>query len=229
MNVEGRFLAISVLLLDLATFGQGTISFNTYIRTVLVTRVYAPSSGNPTLGQTGNGPNDEPAGTQDWTVFSLIGAQGSEGQFGAATTFSQLLSARGDNQPESSLEPAWPTTTFRTGEKAGFVAAATATLGNVPWNTHATVEMVAWDNSSGKYPTWTEASVVWQGGLLAAGKSGTFNVFVPNPTGGEATLYSSPDQHVSSFNLYYVPEPHTCALIILGVALVFWRRRRAAG
>src|SRR5205807_5031712 len=35
-------------------------------------------------------------------------------------------------------------------------------------------QMVAWDNSSGLYPTWTQASVAWENGLIGAGKSDTF-------------------------------------------------------
>jgi hypothetical protein len=34
--------------------------------------------------------------------------------------------------------------------------------------------MVVWDNSSGLYPTWTEASIAWSQGLIFAGKSDPF-------------------------------------------------------
>jgi hypothetical protein len=70
-------------------------------------------------------------------------------------------------------------TTFRTGSSLGRVAAITSTLTNnpasvdAPW---ATVEIVAWDNSSDLYPTWTEASVAWMHGPIVGGHSAPFNV-----------------------------------------------------
>ncbi len=98
------------------------------------------------------------------------------GQYGGATTFAQLLGVNGADQPESSLVPAPPTTTFLTGSVAGFVSGTTSTFGNIPPNTPAaTIEMVAWDNSSGLYPTWLQASAAWRAGLIAAGESGRWN------------------------------------------------------
>jgi hypothetical protein len=93
----------------------------------------------------------------------------------------------------------------------------------------ATIEMVAWDNSSGLYPTWTEASNAWLAGLIAAGKTGTWN---QDNIGGAVNTpprminSTDPTQHALSFNLYFVPEPTTAALAGLGAAVLLILRRR---
>jgi hypothetical protein len=66
---------------------------------------------------------------------------------------------------------------FRTGAAAGSVASSVATFNNIlPDAPIATFQMVAWDNSSGLYPTWTEASIAWMADLIAAGKSPLFTM-----------------------------------------------------
>ena len=86
----------------------------------------------------------------------------------------------------------------------------------------ATIEMVAWDNSSGNYATWTQASVAWLAGDIAAGMSGAFTV---NAIGG--SVNTSPTVLAPSFNLYFIPEPSTFALAGLGAAaLMIFRRRK---
>jgi hypothetical protein len=78
------------------------------------------------------------------------------------------------------------------------------TLSNVPPDAEvATVEMVAWDNSSGLYPTWTEAREAWTQGPLAAGMSGTLNV---SNIGG----FVNPPPVLTglqSFNLWWIHQP----------------------
>jgi PEP-CTERM motif len=205
-------------------FAQGEVEFNTHISGLIVTRVYAPLSSDPTYHQSGNGSADTPVGTQDWSGYSLIGASGTGGQYGGGTTFAQLLGASGYNQTESSLLPAAPVTTFRTGSFAGFVTATTATFGNIPLGeAPATLEMVAWDNSSGLYPTWAQASVAWQSGLIAAGRSGLWSqdvITVPTLPDTAMINGQDPSQHVVSFNLYFIPEPSTFALAGLGVVML---------
>jgi hypothetical protein len=72
--------------------------------------------------------------------------------------FAQLLGAPGSNAPESNLLPAInPPMTFRTGAAAGEVGPFIATFNNIaPDAPFGSFEMVAWDNSTGLYPTWTE-------------------------------------------------------------------------
>ena len=157
-----------------SVFGQ-TILFNTSVPGTYVQHVYAPLASNLSFSQVGCGSADTPAGTNNWAGFSLIGINGTGGQYGGSNTLAQLIGTWGFNQPESSLVPGSPVTTFRTGAAAGFVAAVTSTLPTEWDGSQETVEMVAWDNSSGLYSTWTDAYPAWTNGLIAAGESGRWN------------------------------------------------------
>ena len=219
-------LAACAVTCAVSVFAQGTVAFNN--RTTLGTsHVWGPSASNPTTHFVGAGLNDNPAGTVDYAGngMTMIGAGGLTGKYGASTTFAQLLAANGAGAAESSLTPQGATTTFRTGGAMGNIALIGVTLGNVPLDSPAaTLEMVAWDNSSGQYPTWTQASVAWQAGLIAAGTSGAFTV---NQIGG--SVNTPPNMLIPSFNLYTigsVPEPSTFALAGLGLAAMLVLRRR---
>jgi hypothetical protein len=100
---------------------QGTIIFNNRIPTGSgvgqTTHIWGPSS-SANISLTGLGSNDSPSGTTAFGAASgmtLIGANGTGGKYGAATTFAQLIGAAGLNVPESSLMPLGQTTTFRIG------------------------------------------------------------------------------------------------------------------
>jgi hypothetical protein len=213
-----------------SVLGQATITFNNRVSGTIVTHVYAPSAANYSLSRIGNGPGDTPAGATDWTGFTLVGTTGG---LTASTTFGALLGAPGFGVPESSLIPAsgGGVTTFRTGAASGQIAQTSATFNNIPPDApQATLEMVAWDNSSGLYPTWPLASAAWHAGLIFAGRSGTWN---QNDLGGigPGTMYminsTDPTQSVRSFNLYSAaPEPATASLLGLGTAAMLIFRRR---
>jgi hypothetical protein len=218
-KMKAMLLGFAVSLWAASALAQGEVWFANRVTGNLVTHIYAPSPYDPMFHQIGNGSADTPAGTLDWSGFTLIGASGSNGQFGAATTLAQLLGAPGYNQPESSLLLAIPVTSFRTGAAAGNIFPAIATLENVDYYSPATVEMVAWDNSSGLYPTWTEASPAWASGLIAAGKSGTVNTQTATPTAAAPPLVG-----LQSFNLFFIPEPSGLGLAAAaGILGVLWR------
>jgi len=206
-----------------SVFAQGTVTLDN--RTAAgTTHVWGPGTVS-TLSLVGAGLNDNPAGTVDYAGagMKLIG---STGGLTAATTFAQLLAANGAGVAEASLTPQGATTTFRTGGAAGNLAGGkTISLANVPADSAvATLELVAWDNTSGLYPTWTETSVAWAAGLIAAGKSGAFDV---SAIGG--SVNTSPNLYIPSFNMYMigsVPEPSTFALAGLGLAAMLVLRRR---
>jgi len=208
-------------------FAQGTVDMGNHPG-VMVIHIYGPLPSNPHISQVGNGANDFPPGSTSWAGFPGIGAVGG---LAGSSTYAQLLGAPGYNMPESSLVPAQTITTFRTGAGAGNFASAIATLNNIPPDApQATLELVSWDNSSGLYPTWTQASTAWLAGVLLAGKTGTWN---QNNLGGVVNLpppminSTDPTQHARSFNLYLAPEPTTAALAGLGAtALLILRRRK---
>lgn len=216
-------LAAFAVTTAVSVFAQGTVLFNN--RGAVTTHIWGPSAADQTRSLVGAGLNDNPAGTVDYAGagMTMIGAGGLTGKYGASTTFAQLLAANGAGVAESSLTPQGATTTFRTGGAVGNVALATITLGNVPADAAAaTIEVVAWDNSSGLYPTWTEALAAWNAGTIAAGKSGAFTVNAIGGTANTAPLFNIP-----SFNLYMnVPEPSTFALAGLGLAAMLVMRRR---
>ena len=202
---------------------QGTVIFGNSIPggagVGQTTHVWAPSTTALAVSLVGFGSNDSPSGTTPFAAdgMTLIGANGTGGQYGAATTFAQLIGAVG-TAPESSLVPMGQTATFRTGSGAGIIAWPP---GNGPYDILpgipadaplASFEVVAWDNSSGLYPTWSQASLGWLAGAIAAGKSAEFTV--SNIGGSVNTPPSLLGQ--TSFNLYLIPEPSACALAGLG-------------
>jgi hypothetical protein len=194
--------------------GQGTVQFNTRISGAAVNQtghIWAPSTTYPGLSLIGLGSNDSPSSTTPFgsaTGMALIGAGGSGGQYGYRTTFAQLIGALGQNMPESALVPLAGVTTFRSGTSLGCVATITSTFTNnpasvdAPW---ATVEIVAWDNSSGQYPTWAQASVAWMQGLISAGHSAAFNVANIGGTANAVPFLTSAGQTINGLSFNLVP------------------------
>jgi hypothetical protein len=166
--MKQRILCSLLIFSACHAFSQGTVIFNNRVTGTVVTHVWY---GCPQIR--GNWTNDFPAGTTSYNGFALVGTTGGPS---ASTTFAQLLGAPGSNMPEYSLVPSSTSpTTFRTGGAAGNIVAQTVTFSNIAADEPvATFQMVVWDNSSGLYPTWTQASVAWQAGLIGAGKSDTF-------------------------------------------------------
>jgi len=213
-----------------SVFAQGTVIFNNAVSGTVSTRVFGPQAGSPNQSIVGNRSTDLPSGSTSGYTGQLIGTTGG---MAGSSVFASLLGAAGFGAAESSLLPAsgGGITTFRSGGAAGVIAATTATFANIAADApQATLEMVAWDNSTGLYPTWLQASAAWKQGLIAAGTSGTWN---QNAMGGTLPApymvnSTDPSQHVNSFNLYTiaVPEPATAALLGLGAAGVLIFRRR---
>ncbi len=201
-------------------FAQGTVVFNNRVVGNVLTHVYlSPSSVSTQIIGNGTGDYSDTTltpGTRDWTGFTaIVGSQ----------YMAQLLGVTGAGQPESSLGLGSPVTTFRTASTgAGWVTGVTATINSIaPDAANGTLEMVAWDNSSGLYPDWSTAKTAWIAGKIAGGASGTFTV----PAIGGLTT-PAPDMYgLQSFNIYLVPEPATFALLGLGgAAVLIFRRRR---
>lgn len=210
----------------ISTFAQGTVVFNNAVSGTLSTRVFGPQAGNPNQSIIGNRSTDLPAGSASYTGV-LLGATGTPN---GTNFFAQLLGAPGFSQPESSLIPAVGAPTyFRSGGAAGVVLSGGATFNNIlPNAPQGTLEMVAWDNTSLLYPTWAQASVAWKSGLIAAGVSGTWNQDNFGGTQPAPNLINStdPTQSLHSFNIYFVPEPTSAALLGLGAAAMLIFRRR---
>jgi hypothetical protein len=206
-----------VLAAPASVLAQGTVIFTSYYEGS-TSHFWAAGLAAPYLGLTGNGPEDTPAGTIDYAAAGmfLIGANGTGGKGGAATTFAQLLWANGANAPASSLVPGGQTTTFRTGNTVGRITLIIDTIaGLIPDSAAATFQMVAWDNSTGLYPTWTEASAAWVAGKIGAGMG---NVFTLTAIGG--SINTPPYTTLESFSIWFVPEPSAFAIMGFGAAVL---------
>jgi hypothetical protein len=216
-------ILVSVALFyTVGTFAQGTVVLANRV-VGGTTHVWFSLSRDTTIY--GNAPNDTPAGTTDYTGFTLIGANGTGGFMGAATTFAQLLGAPGSNVAESGLLPSTsPPTTFRTGLGAGNLALTTATFNNIPLDAPiASFELAVWDNSSGLYPSWTQASAAWLQGIILAGKS---QEFVLEHIGGTFNTPPNMEPALQSFG-FGVPEPSSVSLFLLAaLACRFCRQTR---
>jgi len=236
-------LAAFALTAAVSVFAQCTILFNSDFPSTILTTIYSPlatSGPNMYVSQLGNGVSatgDYPVGTTVWSSYAtIIGQNGLAGKYGASGTYAELLAAPGTGDPASSLQPGAGyinnsgITTFRTGAYYGYVAGITPTFSNLtPGNVGATLEIVAWDNSSGNYSTWAVASVAWKAGLIAAGTDlFNLNATIGGPT--TPTPTTPPDVvGAQSFNLYFepIPEPATFALAGLGLATLLVFRRRS--
>lgn len=205
-------LLIGVILIGCASaFGQGFIGLYNHT-TDVNTKVYGPNATDPTLYQFGNGPSDVPAGTQDWTGFT--------GLSGTGYTV-QLWYAPGPNQPESSLQPASPTTIFYdVPAAAGVFHAVVVALPGAPAGTLATLAVRVWDNQGGTVTSWAMAQAA--GALL--GESPEFN----SPPLADPVLPVTQLVGLVSFNIHQVPEPDAVALLSF-VAFLFWLARSKKG
>src|ERR1017187_5011896 len=198
--MKGIAIAATLTLTALNLFAQGAVEIVfTSHTTSTDNHIWGSSSNNPSLSLVGSGSNDSPPGSTPYQTngMLLIGTTGSP--YSSVSTFAQLLVAPGSGQSESSLRPATPVTTFRSGAYAGQIAPVTVTPFGIPPDvTSITVEGVAWDNSSGQYSTWTQASAAWLAGAIAAGKAGPSTLSM---TSGSFTYV------LPSFNLYFTLPP----------------------
>jgi hypothetical protein len=219
--MKKTLLTFAVVACAASLFAQGTVNFNNRNTTLnLFAPVYAPETGghpNDYVSKTGQSAVGLPSGVQTYSGALLTGSN-----FRA-----QLFSANGADQVEGSLVGSVSSlTTFRTGTSSGGFAGVTATLANVPKDAPvATLQVRAWDNTSGLYPDWAAAETAWLAGTIAAGKSASFNL---NAIGGDFNSPPLPNG-LSSFNIYFipVPEPSTFVLAGLGAAgLLIFRRRK---
>jgi hypothetical protein len=91
-------LAQIVLLSAISAFAQGTVHFNN--RLSGTSHVYAPYSPGDFNGLQGNGSNDTPPGSINYTGYAPIGLSGTGlGSYSATTTLAMLLGAPGSNAP----------------------------------------------------------------------------------------------------------------------------------
>jgi hypothetical protein len=209
-------LALITMAVATSVFAQGTVDFNNRKTGLLVVKVYGPELADSTVQVVGNAAADTPTGTAVYTGAPLAGADWT----------AALWAAPGADQAEGSLVAATPTTTFRTGAAAGFLAAATATLTGVAKDAAmATLQLRVYPSA---YADWAAAETAWAAddtGTIAIGKSPLFNLAA---IGGD--LNTPPVMTgLQSFSLVtspVIPEPSTFALLGLGaLGMLIFRRK----
>jgi hypothetical protein len=209
----------ALLVMTHAVLGQGTIRFDNNIPGVVVTHIYEHEW--KWYAWHGNGPQDFPPGTFDWKLRPLEGPGYS----------AQLFAAPGPKSENtwSSLQPASPITTFRTGAEAGFLQPVIATLAGVPADAPiATLQLRVWDNRGGLVPTYLQAVFAGPDGNIIVGESEMFEV---RNIGG---VINPPPALVGlrSFNLSFAvpiaPEPSVMSLLGAGGLVALWRSRLSA-
>jgi hypothetical protein len=187
-------------------FAQGTFILDNNIPGTLVAHIYLASSLQGV--RAGNGPNDTPPGTQDYSGFVPLAGPGYS---------AQLYARPGVTSEEASLVAESPVTSFLTGAAAGFLVPVTVISRAVPPDAPvATVQLKVWDNEGGTASSWDVA--------LTRGQS---ELFVISNIGGQ----NNPPpilQGLQSFSIRsIIPEPSPCTLLGFGaVALTLLRRRK---
>jgi hypothetical protein len=193
---------------------QGIINYNMRVTGSVVAHVYTPQAADINAKLTGNTAAETPVGTQVYTGSWLTGSGWS----------AQLFSANLAGQEESSLVaiPA-SVATFRTGTTlGGTIVASALVVPNVPANGTGTFQLRAWNNVGGTLTTWAQAEAAWMAGTIAAGKSDRFTI-----SGLSDGISLNPNMvNLRSFNVYFVPEPTTFALLGLGaLGMLIFRRK----
>jgi hypothetical protein len=171
-------IAVAALLVTVASYGQGTLSFNNIWNGVGPGKVFLPD------GTTGVG-----AG---FTAQLLAGPAGTA---------------------VDSLVALSPTTTFRTGNAAGYVTAVQVSVPGVAAGAQATIVMRAFNGAD-----YASSQIKGQSAPITLGLGGT-------PAGG-APIPDPVLNGLASFTLTQVPEPSTIALGIIGAAALLYRRRK---
>jgi hypothetical protein len=215
-----KSLIIGALLLlgTLQAPAQGTVLFNNRVPGTLVTRVYINYNSDDSFSVRGNGTDDTPSGTHDWTGY--VGLTGSGWM---AAIRSGVGAGLSESQLTFGANPT--TTTFRSGLNAGGFVGTTATLNNIPPDTAAaTLEIFVWNFATSGITDPATAYAAWYSGPnFLAGFSGAFTVTnIGGPLNATPNLIG-----LQSFGIItYIPEPGVLALLSVGMAAWLGSHRR---
>lgn len=143
---------------------------------------------------------------------------GLDGNPVTGANYSAQLFAGPAGAAEAALNPIGSPVSFRAGNAAGWIDAGAVVVTGVPGGQTATLQLRAWDNTTGA--NYASAQVrgesrTWTTGAL--GDPGAQPPTVPASLGAGTG---------NGFQLYVVPEPSTIALGVLGAAALLLRRRK---
>jgi hypothetical protein len=175
--------------------------------------VYGPDPENPYRQQWGNTPDAQPPGTQTYGGTPLEGSAYSVQAWYSFTPASDVFALADD---ATAIPGTLTTFAFLGG--GYFSTTETSIPGAVTPRVYLQVRV--WDNAGGQLATWEEAWTAAQAGTgQAVGWSKVF----------EQPLAIQPGIgliNFESFNVFFVPEPGTVWLGVLGGALLLWTLRR---
>ena len=192
--------------------GQGYFEFSNFGRAP----IFGPDTNDVHLQQWGNPPDAFPPGNQNYTGPRLAGTN-----YSVDATYSLEPVTDDFELRQDFLQLPVPAKRF-SGIYPGFFFD-----GNVfmPGATTLYLQVRAWDNAGGLYPTWAEA---WAAAQSGSGRSvGWSQVFQQPLTSNEGAPFPSLI-NLESFNTFiFVPEPGTGWLVALGGAFWVIGRRRS--
>jgi len=193
--------------------GQGYFEFSNFGSAP----IFGPDTNDVHLQQWGNPPDAFPPGNQNYTGPRLAGTNYSVDATYSLEPVTDDFELRLDF-----LQLPLPPKRF-SGIFPGFFFGAEVSITGAP-NFYVYLQVRAWDNAGGLYPTWTAA---WTAAQNGSGKSVGWSQVFGQPLGVSTMGGPYPTlDNFESFNTFIVPEPTMVWLIALGVTFwVFGRRR----
>lgn len=188
--------------------------------------VYSTEPSNPYLQLWGNPPNATPPGSQTYSGPLLVGTNYSVEAWYTLAPVADPLQLIPDARPVASS-----LTLFRLPSAPGFFAGQHVLIPDpnpsqtTEYPYYVYLQVRAWDNANGQYPTWTEA---WSAANQGSGRAVGWSTIFYQPLDRDSSTLPWPGLiNFESFNLFIVPEPASASLLILGVtSLWLFRDRR---
>jgi len=204
--MKKTLVTITVALLTVSSFAQGTVNILNNLSGTFRAPIYAPEPGNNATSLSGNSATGLPVGS---TVY------GGPLLAGTGFTFAVFYG------PAAVVDPTaltlLTTAPFRTGGAAGLITSQLAFVvpGSVEGGT-VKMQVRAWDNKNGTITSWSDPLNDTKGSSAMFSQALGGGVLLPTDMTGW-----------NSFNIYSVPEPSTFVLAGLGAAsLLIFRRRK---
>ncbi len=206
-----------------ACLGQGVFYFsNVGINHGARAPIYGPEPANPSLQLWGNTPDASPPGTQTYSGALVAGTNYSVQAWYSLTPSPDVFQLLAGARPVSGALLRFGSPGFFGGGDPQIPDPNLSPTNGYPFYVYLQVR--AWDNGGGQYPTWSDAwNAANQGSGHAVGWSKVFYQPLASP------INSPPAPgliNFESFNLFIVPEPTTTVLLLIGGAAYFGFQRR---
>jgi hypothetical protein len=235
-NMKKTLVIAGLLSGAMGVYAQGTLNWNSQSDWLI--SVYSPSTGSPNLVQSGNSPQDVPAGTTDYTGGWIgggatspgtgVGGTPSSGPGGynyqnAASFEAGLYIDTSSAAVLTDIQTLSPLATTGISDGALVAVNSLATDPSIPGGTQVNVGLAAWYTDGGLYGSYSAATAAQQ----PAGYSiSTSQLALGTQTGTPVVIGPSLGLNSFSLALTSVPEPSTIALGVIGASTFLLRLRR---